>query len=257
MTSPAPSSHVPADENPTSGASGFHTTRWTQVLQARGDSVGAQLALSELCQAYYTPVFTFIRRRGANEDTARDLTQGFFVRLLARHGLANLEPGRGRFRSFLLGAVKHFLADQYDHDRAAKRGGGQSPLPLEAGSDTTGTLQVPDPAGPAPDTYFDRDWAQALVGRALDALAGEQRAIGKESQYEKLKPWLVGNLESLSQAEAARELEMTEGAIKVAIHRLRQRFRELVRLEIAQTVEDPSHIQAELHYLLEVLSASG
>ena len=231
-------------------------TRWTLVLRARGESPAAQSALGELCEAYYAPVLTFIRQRGYPDEAARDLTQEFFARLLARHGFDGVQQDRGRFRSFLLGAVKHFLAGERDHAHAAKRGGGQVVVSIEAGAgtDTTTELQIPDPAGPVPDTVFDRQWALTLVERALNLLAGEFAAAGRAEQFNTLKPWLLGEVESLSQAEAARRLGLTEGAAKVAIHRLRKRFRELVKAEIAQTVDDAAQVQDELRYLLEVMS---
>jgi RNA polymerase sigma-70 factor (ECF subfamily) len=203
-------------------------------------------------------VFAFVRHEGQDEETARDLTQEFFVRLLARHGLATVEPGRGRFRSFLLGAVKHFLADQRDRDQAAKRGGGLAPVSIEAGAsaDTTAELQIPDPAGVVPDTFFDRQWAVTLVDRAVAGLAAEAEADGKGAQFAALKPWLLGEVPSLSQADATRELGLSEGAVKVAVHRLRKRFREFVKAEIAQTVGDPAHVEEELRYLVEVLAHS-
>jgi RNA polymerase sigma-70 factor (ECF subfamily) len=236
----------------------FAPTRWTQVLKARGESDEAQSALSGLCAAYWQPVFCFLRREGRDEETARDLTQEFFARLLARHGLDTVEPGRGRFRSFLLGAVKHFLTDQRDHAQAAKRGGGEPLLSLEAGAgmNTTAQLQIPDPAGQPPDAAFDRQWALTLVERAVGALAAECTAAGKGEQFNILKPWLLGELESVSQAEAGRQLGLAEGAVKVAIHRLRKRYRAIVRAEIAHTVGDPGQVQEELRYLLEVLCRS-
>jgi RNA polymerase sigma factor (sigma-70 family) len=246
----------PGDATPRPAA--FLPTRWTLVLRARGESPAAQAALSELCEAYYAPVLTFIRHTGRDEDAARDLTHEFFARLLARHGLDTVDPARGRFRSFLLGAVKHFLADHHDRARAGKRGGGQPLVSIEAGaaSDTTAALQIPDPAGPPPDTIFDRQWALTLIERALNGLADELAASGKAAHFDTLKPWLLGEVPSLSQADAARELSLTEGAVKVAIHRLRKRFRELVRGEIAQTIADPSHAGDELRYLVEVLSTA-
>ena len=241
--------------NPVSSGQ-FAPTRWTQVLQARGESPEAQAALGELCAAYWQPVFHFIRRDGRDEETARDLTQEFFARILARRGLDTVEPGRGRFRSFLLGAVKHFLADERERAQAAKRGGGRAILSIEAGAgtNTTAALQIPDPAGPPPDTVFDRQWAQTLVARALDLLAREFAAAGNTAQFETLKPWLLGQVDSLPQAEAARRLDLTEGAVKVAIHRLRKRFRELVKAEVAQTVPEPGQAHEELRYLVEVLA---
>lgn len=237
----------------------FVTTHWTRVLEARGDSPEAQAALGELCTAYYAPVLAFIQRGGRDEHVARDLTQEFFARLLARRGLDTVERGRGRFRSFLLGAVKHFLADRHDHTSAAKRGGGQTPLSLDphTSSDTTATLQVSDPDSPVSDAFFDRQWALTILDRALAALATEHQAAGKSAQFETLKPWLTGDAEKLSQAEAAQQLDLNEGALKVAIHRLRRRFRELVKAEIAQTVGTGADVQTELNYLLEVLSQAG
>ena len=249
-------SHGSTDSKRPVASGRIRPTRWTQVLQARGESAEAQNALGALCSAYWQPVFAFIRREGRDEETARDLTQDFFARLLARHGLDTVEPGHGRFRSFLLGAVKHFLADQHDRAQAAKRGGGQTMVSIEAGAstNTTAELQIPDPAGPAPDTLFDRQWAHALVERALDMLAQEFTAAGKAEQFELLKPWLLGEVATLSQFDAAGRLGMTEGAVKVAVHRLRKRFRALVTAEIAQTMDDPSQVQDELRYLLDVLS---
>jgi RNA polymerase sigma-70 factor (ECF subfamily) len=202
------------------------------------------------------PVFNFVLRGNRNDDEARDLTQEFFAQLLAHHGLEQVEPGKGRFRSYLLGAVKHFLADQHDRDNAAKRGGGQNPLPLEPNLDThtTRSLQITDPASPVPDAFFDRQWALNLIDRALKCLAAECASARKEKYFETLKPWLAGEASTLSQDQAALQLGLTEGAVKVAIHRLRKRFRELVKLEIAGTIDKTVTVQEELRYLLEVLA---
>lgn len=248
--------------DPSRAPAAFVTTHWTRVLEARGDSPEAQAALGELCAAYYAPVLAFIRRGGRDEDLSRELAQEFFARLLARRGLDTVKPGRGRFRSFLLGAVKHFLADQRDRAQAAKRGGGVTALPLEAHftSDTThggagsASPQVADPATPVPDAFFDRQWALTILDHALAALAAEHHAAGKSALFETLKPWLTGDAEPLSQADAARGLDMNEGAVKVAIHRLRKRFRGLVKAEIAQTVGTGGDVRAELEYLREVLA---
>ena len=217
----------------------FVTTQWTRVLEARGDSPEAKAALSDLCAAYYAPVFAFIRRNAPDEDAARDLTQEFFARLLARQGFATVDPQRGRFRSYLLGAVKHFLADMRDHDQRLKRGAGQPLEPLEPGTDTSPGLQLPDANAPSPDLEFDRKWAFTVLDRALAALAAEHQAAGKADQFETLKPWLTGDTENISQADAARRLGLNEGAVKVAIHRLRRRFREVIKDEIGRTVERP------------------
>ena len=223
------------------------------MLEARGDSLDSKAALSDLCASYYAPVFAFIRRNASDEDAARDLTQEFFSRLLGRQGIDNVDPQRGQFRSFLLGAVKHFLADMRDHAHRLKRGAGQSMETIDAGTDTSPGLQLPDPNTPSPDRVFDRKWALTILDRGLAALAEEHKTDGKFDQFEALKPWLTGDTENISQAEAARQLGLNEGAVKVAIHRLRRRFREVIKNEIGQTVNDRGQVDEELHYLLEAL----
>jgi DNA-directed RNA polymerase specialized sigma24 family protein len=234
----------------------FAPTRWTLVRRACDASAASQLALAELCEAYYRPVFAFIRRSGQCEDSARDLTQGFFAKLLSARRLNPVEPGAARFRSYLLGVVKHFLAEERDRACAAKRGGGQAPVSIEAGAggDTTSELPIPDPAAPASDAFFDRHWATTLVDRAVAALGDELVRDGKGRQFAVLKPWLLGEVPALSQADAARELGSSEGAVKVAVHRLRQRFRALVKQEIAQTLDDTGQVNEELRYLVDVLA---
>jgi RNA polymerase sigma factor (sigma-70 family) len=224
------------------------------VLSARGDSPEAQAALSDLCAAYYAPVFAFIRHMAPGEDAARDLTQEFFSRLLARQGLDSVQEGKGRFRSFLLGAVKHFLADMRDRDHRLKRGGGQPIESLDPGTDTSPGFELPDERTPDPEREFDRAWAFTLLDRALALLAEEHQAAGKDEQFEALKPWLTGDTENLSQAEAARRLRVNEGAVKVAIHRLRRRFRDLVKMEIGRTLNNPSQARDELACLMAALS---
>ncbi|MBX3747077.1 MAG: sigma-70 family RNA polymerase sigma factor [Verrucomicrobiae bacterium] len=233
----------------------FAATRWTLVQRARGVSPEARAALGELCEAYYEPVHAFIRQLEADPEEACDLTQSFFAHLLSGRAFAAVEPGRGRFRSYLLGAVKHFLAESHRTAAAAKRGGGQRPVSLadRAGMETTTELQVPDPTGPAPDVVYDRQWAVSLVERAGEILAAEYEASQGPERFAALKPWLLGDPRTLSQSEAAGRLGLSDGAFKVAIHRMRRRFRELVRVEIAHTVGDPTQIEEELRYLVEVL----
>jgi len=244
-----------SDHEPAPLAHAFVTTQWTRVLEARGDSSDAKAALSDLCAAYYAPVFAFVRRNSPDENAARDLTQEFFARLLAARAL-KADPQRGRFRSYLLAAVKNFLADMRDHDHAAKRGGGTAPLPLDAGTDTSPGLEVADANASSPDREFDRKWALTVLGRALAALAAEHVDDGECKQFEALKPWLTGDNENLSQADAARELDCSETTVKVAIHRLRKRFRELVKTEIRQTMNDPTQVADELSCLMAALSGS-
>ncbi len=235
----------------------FVTTRWTQVLKARGQTPEARAALGELCAAYWTPIFRFVRRSGCNEETARDQTQEFIAQLLARNGLDRAEPSKGRFRSYLLGAVKHFLADQLDRASAAKRGGGRPTMPIGDPTETSTAFEVADPSVVIPDTFFDRHWAFEVIERALRRLAEECASAGRKDHFEILKPWLVAEADMLSPPEAASRLGLSEGSFKVAVHRLRKRFRALVKAEIAQTVEGPEQVQEELRYLVEVLSRAA
>jgi len=234
-------------------AAGFVATRWTLVLRARSQSPDAHAALAELCEAYYAPVGTFIRATVRDDEAARDLTQEFFARVLAGSAFDRADPGRGRFRSFLLGAVKHFLADARARAAALKRGGGALLVPLEAGTDTSPGLDVPDPRSADVETAFDRHWAFVLLDRALRQLECEAASEGKAEQFAVLKPWLTGAA-AQPQSEAGARLGLNEGAVKVAIHRLRSRFRDLVKREIAQTVRDSADVAAELRHLIEVVA---
>lgn len=231
----------------------FRTTQWTQVLEARGNSPEAKSALCDLCAAYYSPVFAFIRREGRDDETARDLTQEFFARLLARPSLDNAAPERGRFRSFVLGSVKHFLADMRDQANAAKRGSGEIPLSIQEPTDTSPGVEIPDLHAPSPDREFDRKWALTVLDRSLATLAAEHATAPEGVKFEVLKPWLTGDTDNLSQADAAAVLAMNEGAVKVAIHRLRRRFRETIKAEISRTVSDRSQIEQELRHLVEAM----
>jgi RNA polymerase sigma-70 factor (ECF subfamily) len=205
---------------PTNPPGGFFaTTHWTRVVEARGHSPEAKAALSDLCAAYYAPVFAFIRWHAPDQDAARELTQEFFARLLARESLGSVDPRRGRFRSYLLGAVKHFLADARDHAQRLKRHAAQPVESIEAGMNTSTAVQLRDTKTLSPDREFDRKWALTVLDRALAGLAEEHKAAGNSEQFETLKPWLTGDAEGLSQADAARRLGLNAGALKVAIHR--------------------------------------
>ncbi len=249
---------TPPPHEPSRPGSFFAPTRWTVVLRAQGDSAESKRALGELCESYWTPVFRFLRSQGREEEAARELTQEFFARVLEHGGLRGADPGRGRFRSYLLGAVKHFLADLRDREHRLKRGGGQAAQPLDApGNSTTSlALQVADPTALPPDSTFDRAWALAVMEQAFSVLQREFASAGRTAQFDALKPWLEGEATALSQAEVAASLGMNEGAVKVAIHRLRKRFREVVRAELAQTVDGPAEVDEELRYLVEVLSST-
>lgn len=234
----------------------FVTTRWTLVLKARAEAVDPGSALAELCEAYYAPVHAFIRGTVRDPESARDLTQEFFARVLRGGAFDRAEPARGRFRSFLLGAVKHFLADMRDRDRAAKRGFGAEAIPLDAATDSSPGFEPADSRALPNDAVFDREWAITLLDRALLELADGLAATGKSEQFAVLKPWLIGAA-TASQAEAAAQLGMNENALSVAIHRLRRRFREIVQVEIAQTVTGADERQAELRHLIAALTVGG
>ena len=224
----------------------FHPTNWTLVLRSRGESKVAKTALSDLCESYYEPVVAFLRREGRSDDEARDLAHGFFEKLL-NGGLGRPDPEKGKFRTYLLGALKNSLGKKRIAERAVKRGAGADHISLTSAGEA-GIL----PAHEKSETLdFDKDWALALIGRALQKLEIENQH--KAEQFEVLRPWLDGK-ETTPQATAAEQLGSSETAVKVAIHRLRVRFRELIREEVRETVSQPSEVSDELHYLIDVVS---
>lgn len=234
--------------------SSFHDTRWTLVSRSRGDGTQAKAALSELCEAYYAPVVAFLRRGGRGEEAARELAHDFFARLLAGGAIDGATPERGRFRSYLLAALKHFVADKRDRDLAARRGGGRVHVSIEAERDATAAgLQFPDTRAGSPDVAFDRQWALTVLARALKSFEEEMRAEGKADQFDVLKPWLTADAGATSQSDAAETLGVTPEAVKMAVHRLRRRFRAAVKQEIAQTLHADGNVQEELNHLLSTL----
>lgn len=227
----------------------FHPTHWTLVLNSRGTSEESTAALSQLCEAYYEPVVSFLRREGHMEDEARDLAHGFFQELLKK-GIGNPNPDRGKFRNYLLGALKNSLSKRKSALQTIKRGADKEHLSLTtADSEGSNSLHLTDNT-----LAFDRDWAFELIARALQQLEDEYQS--KSKVFEVLRPWLDGN-ETIPQSIAARELNLSETAVKVAIHRLRVRFRELIRDEISQTVSHSSEISEELQHLIAVVSSSN
>jgi RNA polymerase sigma-70 factor (ECF subfamily) len=244
------------ETRPASAFTVFHTTRWTMVIRAQGQAPEARVALGDLCEAYWMPVYRFLKREGRNDDDSRELTQEFFSRLLAGSTLEKADPGKGRFRSYLLGALKHFLADQRRAEGRQKRGGDVIIESIESsGATTSPGLSIADPGAETTDAYFDRHWALAVMERGLDAVRNSFAQAGKAEHFEVLKPWLIGDVESLSQADAAAGLGISTGAVKVAIHRMRQKFGEAIRREIAETVDTEEEIAGELRYLIEALQA--
>ena len=236
-----------------SGPREFATTQWSLVLAAKSDETSrtrARQALEELCRAYWYPLYAFVRYRGYSPDDAQDLAQSFFTRIIETGGFASADPRRGRFRSYLIGAMKHFLANEWHRARAKKHGGGVTFIELDA-LDPEARYALESAPATDPDAGFDREWALETTARAMEKLRVEFEAKGKSQLYEALKGSLAG--EEAARSETAARLGMTEGAVKVAVHRLRQRYRELLRAEIAQTVSDPSDIDDEMRHLVKAL----
>lgn len=235
--------------SPLASASSFHTTRWSRVVLARDASTEGREALQQLCATYYAPVIAFLRREGRAEEVARDLAHDFFATVLAGSSIAQAEQSRGRFRSYLLGAVKHFLSHRREAAMRLRRGGGETPLSM----DDEETPVVADPSQLSPDAAFDREWALTVLSRAMEALRLEQAAEGKGEAFERLQPWLSGEASHGDQAALAESLDMNVNTLKAATHRLRQRFRTLVRAEIAATLEDESAVDEEMQVLFAAL----
>ncbi|HEY5910564.1 MAG TPA: sigma factor [Verrucomicrobiae bacterium] len=236
-------------------ASEFCTTHWSVVLSvARGDSpAAAAAALESICRAYWSPVYCFVRRRGYGPQDAEDLTQEFFAELLARGDFDGLDRSRGKFRSFLIACLTHFLAKDWRGRKALKRGGGRTIVPLD-GAEAEDRYANEQATESDPALLFDRQWALAILEQALSALGAEQAAAGKGLQFEQLRAFLTLAPELSGYEEASRRLQTTPGAVAAAVHRLRQRYRDLVRESVAQTVATPIELEEEIRYLLEVLS---
>jgi RNA polymerase sigma factor (sigma-70 family) len=237
------------------GPAAFAPTRWTMVLQAgRGADTAARDALERLCATYWFPLYAYVRRRGFAAHDAQDLTQGFFARILERRTLAHADPGRGRFRSFMLAALKHFIADEWEKARAAKRGGGRELVSLDfAAAEQRLDLEPVDP-GAAPDDSFDRRWALALLDEVLRRLEEEFRQDGRAAQFAALKQTLTSSGSDTPYAELAVRLGTNEGAVKVSVHRLRKRYRALLEQEIRDTVATVSDAKEEMRHLLRALT---
>jgi RNA polymerase sigma-70 factor (ECF subfamily) len=232
----------------------FPVTQWTVVLAAGGTpSPESAAALERLCSAYWYPLYAFVRRSGHSPPDAEDLTQEFFARVLERHWVARADQSKGRFRTFLLTAMKRFLANEWDKARALKRGGGQRNVPIQV--DTAETRYGVEPADTrTPEQAFEYRWAVALLDEVVKQLEAEFQEQGQAASFAALKPCLVGDGASQPYAELAAMLGLGEGAVKVAVHRLRQRYRELLRAEIANTVASTEEVDAEMRHLFNVLS---
>jgi len=243
-----------ANDSPSPAARVFVTTHWSVVLTATGsDTTQARAALEHLCRMYWYPIYHFVRRQGHSVHDAQDLTQEFFTRLLEKKWIASADQSRGRFRSFLLMVLKRFLNVEWRRANAQKRAGDRHCLPLPL--DTAETRYVREPADTStPEQAFEKQWALTLLETVLRDLRAEYENSGKGQFFETLKPCLMGSRESQPYAELAAKLEMTVGAVKVAVHRLRERYREQLRSEIAHTVASPQDVDSEMRHLFRVLS---
>jgi len=235
---------------PLSGERKFASTRWSIVVAAGApDAPDRHAALATLCQTYWYPVYAFIRRRGASAADAQDLTQEFFAVLLEKDYVRLADRERGRFRTFLLTAVTRFLTKQRERDNAAKRGGGRTMLSLDlAHSEERYRLEPVEHW--TPERLFERRWALTLLDRVVAQLGERYAKQGKQELFERIKGVLTGALSADENAELASQLGLSEGTLKVAVHRLRRRYRDLLKQEIAETVADPGETADELDYLL-------
>jgi RNA polymerase sigma factor (sigma-70 family) len=239
------------------GSSRFDTTHWSLIaaLPGRGGDAEdgrAREALEHLCDAYWRPLYAFARYSGHSAEDAQDLTQAFLARVIETDGLGGADPDRGRFRSYLLGAMKHFMANTRSRARAHKRGGGRRFVDGDIAEMESRIAHAGDSATPSDaDRAFDRDWARETTAAALRRLGAEWAERGRGDQFEALRPALTG--EGPVRSELAAELDMTENAVSVAVHRLRQRYAALVRDAVARTVADEADIDGEMRYLIGVL----
>ena len=232
----------------------FVTTHWSVVLRAgRQDTTRARDALAKLCQTYWYPLYAYVRRRGHSPHDAEDLTQEFFTRLLQKNYLADVRREKGKFRSFLLAALNHFLASEWDRVRAKKRGGGKAAISLNA--DAAETRYRLEPADPmTAERIYERRWALTLLNQVLESLQREFESDGKQALFNELRFCLTGERTKLPYTELAERLGMSESALKVTVHRLRQRYREVLRAEIANTVSSREEIEEEIRHLFAVLA---
>ena len=229
----------------------FATTHWTVVLAAGKSSTPQSAhALEELCRAYWFPLYVYVRRRGYSKADGEDLTQAFFARLLDKNDFANVRSGRGRFRAFLLASLKHFLANEWDKSQRRKRGGGSVHLSLDWQTADT-KFQVAAINQPGPEQAFDREWAVTLLAKVIARLQAENEANGRGKQFAQLKMFLTAGQGESSYQNAANNLDMDQTAVRVAVHRLRKRYRQLLHDEISQTLSNPADLDDEMRSLFK------
>ncbi|MCF7787596.1 MAG: sigma-70 family RNA polymerase sigma factor [Prosthecobacter sp.] len=242
-----------SEPRPIIQAAPFLTTRWTRVCLAKADSEDGRRALADLCDAYYEPVVAYLRSVLRDADAAREMSHAFFAEMLAGGTIHTADPERGRFRFYLLGAVKHFVAHHHEAESRQKRGGGVAPLSLDADSPDSPALNVPEDDRLLPEAAFDRQWAVTVLDRAMKALGAECAAQGKSGLIDQLRPWLLGESGYGDQSAVAETLGLSAAAMKVTVHRMRQRFRQCVKAEIAGTLKDADVIEDEMRSLLVAL----
>ena len=238
--------------SPCHGPVAFTTTHWSMVLEAQGPTPAAQAALGKLCSTYWRPIYGFVRRQGVGPEEAKDLTQGFFALLLERRDLNTVRQEKGRLRSYLLTSLKHFMTNERSRAMAIKRGAGQRLIPLEDLRERE-RIGFDPPESLAADQIYERRWALSVLDQALARLGDEYRAAGTAQLFDRLQKSLTDEPDRPSPADTAREFGMTEGAVRQASYRLRQRYRQVLREEIAHTVMLPGEIDDELHHLIAVL----
>ncbi len=232
----------------------FYTTRWSVVWAAGKEDAGlAAQALEALCETYWFPLYAYTRRRGYSKEDAEDLTQAFFLRFLDRRDFAGVDSQKGKFRAFLLAALKNFLANEWDKSQRQKRGGHITHFSLDW-QQADAQFQIADAAHASPDAAYDREWAIALLGRVVGQLRDEAKREGRGERFEQLKGFLTVGKAEISYAEVTKSINMEEGALRVAVHRLRKRYRELLRAEIAHTLTDPEMVEEELAVLMQAFS---
>ena len=236
-----------------SPGSRFATTQWSLVLAAgRRGSAEAEEALGRLCAMYWYPIFAFVRRQGYSVDAAQDLTQSFFTRLIEKEDIGDADRNRGRFRTFLLTACQHFLSNERDRMLAIKRGGGRLPVPIDVALAEV-RYQSSLAHSETPEHLYDRQWCLTLLTSVLDALRDEYAASGTSRQFERFRGFLTMDEDAGTHADAGRELGMSADAVKVAVHRLRRRYRDALRRQIAETVDSDEEIEDEMRHLLKTL----
>jgi RNA polymerase sigma-70 factor (ECF subfamily) len=240
------------DENSASMPEHFDTTHWS-VVQAAGQNsaTSAGRALEELCRNYWYPLYSYVRRQGNSPEDAQDLTQEFFARFLEKESVKLADRERGRFRTFLLTSLKHFLVNEWTKRQAAKRGGGQVFSLDEKAAESRYKIEPADKV--TPETLYDQNWATALLDRAAERLRTEYQGFGKLALFEQLEALLRGDKSDVPYAQLAQQVGLSEGALKVAVHRLRHRYQEMLHTEVARTVSSPAEVEEELRYLAELV----